>query len=171
MGRFEQYGVTGAPNGMLTTLALGWLNAWTYNYRDINNELRDSSTRFHSYADELLGKYTAQLKEDLKKLRNKLLASTRENPFPPQENFDTVNEFEGYMRKVESVRTRIINAPRPPKEYIYHSGPQNIQLLMDLNTIDRDIIQTLSTVTPETIDGVESLLEKRALVLRDFQVI
>ena len=115
MGFTEKAGISLGPDAAIRNLALGWLNAWSYDYTDPQSFLRDTSVQIRNNADRILGEYLSQLHRALAELRQRFPAPTRENPFPPQEQLDAAKSLESYIRRVEGVRTRVIGASIPPR--------------------------------------------------------
>ena len=166
---FQRYGITLAPSSVITTLLLGALNAWTYDYRKPQNELRNRSLQLRNLADEALGKYKVQLSQELSRLRKLLPEPTRENSDPPMEGLAAVKALDAYIRSVESLRVRVQGAAIPPQEFVHHSQAGNQILLTELQNIDSDILRVLSELTPSTIEQVTDLLANRDDLLSQFQ--
>jgi hypothetical protein len=168
MGAINNYGISLVPNGAIRNLALGLLNAWTYDYHNPLNFVRDTCVQIRNNADRLLGEYLRQLRGDLSNLRKKYPAPTRENPFPPQELMDAVKEMEQYIRRVEDIRTRVSGTPLPPQDILRHSKKANLSLLEELQSLDRQLLDQLSTMDEAMLDAVKSSLDKRDELLRSF---
>lgn len=168
MGAIENMGISLVPNGVIRNMALGWLNAWTYDYHNPLNFLRDTCVQIRNNADRLMGEYLKQLNEDLLKLRKKYPVPTRENPFPPQEFIDAVKSMERYIHRVEDIRTRISGLPLPPQEIIRHSRKANLNLLEELSSIDRELLEQLSNMNDAMLDPVRNLIDRREALMRDF---
>lgn len=168
MGFINKYGLISIPNSIIRGLATGWLNGWAYDYSDPLNYLRDTSIQIRNNCDRLLADYTKQLKDDLSKFRKTFPEPTRENPFPPKEMLDAAKEMSDYIRLVEDLRTMIVTASIPPKEMIRHSKNDNVQMLSELEVIDKEMIETLSVMDDSKIDMVKNLLKKRNAILMNF---
>lgn len=168
MSSSNNYGLVLTPNSVIRNLALGWLNAWTYDYHDPLNFARDTCILVRNNADRLLGEYLKQLGEELSHARKRFPQPTRENPFPPQEMLDAVRFMELYINEVQSIRTRIIGAPVPPKDFIRHNKKANLKLLTELEALDKSLINLLSTLSESTISQVKSALDRRDSLLMSF---
>lgn len=168
MGAINNYGISLIPNGAIRNLAQGLLNAWTYDYHNPLNFIRDTCVQIRNNADHLLGEYLKQLRGDLMELRRKYPPPTRENPFPPQELVDAAKEMDKYIHRVEDIRTRISGTPLPPQDIIRHSRNANLSLLNELNDMDRQLLDQLSTMDEASLDAVKSLLDRRDALLRSF---
>lgn len=168
MGPSNNYGLALTPNSLIRNLALGWLNAWTYDYHDPLNYARDTCILVRNNADRLLGEYLKQLGEELSKARKRFPEPTRESPFPPQEMLDTVRFIELYINEVQGIRTRIIGSPVPPKDFIRHNKNANLKLLTELELLDKSLIDLLSTVTDSTVSQLKSVLDRRDSLLMTF---
>lgn len=168
MGAINNYGISMVPNGAIRAMALGLLNAWTYDYHNPLNFVRDTCVQIHNNADRLLGEYLKQLRSDLSNLRKKYPAPTRENPFPPQELMDAVKEMDQYVRRVEDIRTRVSGTPLPPQDIVRYSKKANLGLLEELQTLDRQLLDQLSTMDEAMLGSVKNLLDNRDALLRSF---
>jgi len=168
MGPSNNYGLALTPNAVIRNLALGWLNSWSYDYHDPLNFTRDTCILVRNNADRLLGEYLKQLGEELSQRRKTFPLPTRENPFPPQEMLDAVRFMELYINEVQSIRTRIIGAPVPPKDFIRHNKNANLKLLTELEVLDKSLIDLLSTITDSTISQLKSALDRRDSLLMSF---
>lgn len=168
MGVLQNMGISLIPNSAIRNLALGVLNAWTYDYHNPLNFIRDTCIQIRNNSDRLLGDYLKQLREELLQLRSKYPAPTRENPFPPQELMDASKSMEQYIHRVEDIRTRISGSPLPPQEIIRHSKNANLNLLQELSAIDRQLLEQLSTMDDAMIEQIKNLLDKRDALMRSF---
>lgn len=167
----QEGGATGIPlepDEVIRTTALGWLNAWTYDYADPQNFLRDTSVQVRNNADRILGEYLSQLRKSLAELRQRFPSPTRENPFPPAELLDSARSLESYIRRVEGVRTTVIGASIPPRDLGRHSGSATVELLLQLRESDRKMIELLSTLNDSLIAELETHLAKRNALLGEF---
>lgn len=161
-------GISLEPDEVIRTTALGWLNAWSYDYSDPQNFLRDTSVQVRNNADRILGEYLSQLRQTLAELRQRFPAPTRENPFPPQGLLDSAKSLERYIRRVEGVRTNVIGASIPPENLGRHSGSATVELLLQLRESDRKMIKLLSTLDDSRIAELETHLAKRNALLGEF---
>lgn len=164
----EKYGVDMVPSSPISTLLIGALNAWSYDFKNPLNQLRDRSLQLRLLSDNALGRYTEQLKQELSKLRKQLPQPTRENPYPPMDGLEAVKELEAYMREIEALRIRILSASIPPQEIVRHSENDNLTLLTELHKVDEEILRALATLSDKSVQLVKQLLEKRETFLKNF---
>ncbi|EJY55551.1 hypothetical protein URH17368_1936 [Alicyclobacillus hesperidum URH17-3-68] len=166
MSDLMKYGIALAPRGVVNELLTGWMNAWFINVKDPKYRLRERSRALHNAIDNALGQYLAQLRQDLKKLRQALPEPTRENPYPPLEGLAAVKEMEQYIRRVEQVRTIALSAPIPPDEYVFHGTADNEQMLYELLAVDGEIATAMQSMDETTIDQIEAILVRRNALLQ-----
>ena len=168
--RITKYGVTLAPGQAVTTMLVGVLNGWSYDYRNPLNQLRDRSLQIRNIGADALTQYKQQLQQELAKLRKSLPEPTRENPYPPMDGLQAVIELEAYIRKVDSLQTRIQTAVIPPQEFVYHGRQENEDMLKALYELDVKLVQSLAQIDESFLEEVESVLRDREEILKRFSI-
>ncbi|MCF8564321.1 hypothetical protein LLE49_06130 [Alicyclobacillus tolerans] len=171
MSRLTRYGVALAPSGAITAILEGLLNAWTYDVHSTPSQLHEQSLRLREAADDVLGKYLEQLRQELSGLRKSLPQPTRENPYPPMDGIEAVKDLESYMKRVERLRTSIRSAPLPARDLVWQGRGDYALLLAQLASMDADILRALGQLNEETLQNVEGLFEDRSKLLRDSQTL
>jgi membrane protease subunit (stomatin/prohibitin family) len=168
-----QNGIVSAPNMAVAPktataqLLCGWLNAWSYNFGDPIHLLREKMVQLHNVCEQALADYTRQLQTELKTLRRKIPRPTRENPYPDMADpLEAVKELEAYMREVEALRVRIHSLSVPANDMVYHGLTENQQMFESLAEFDRELLNTLSEVTDESITSVYRILDERSRLLQ-----
>ena len=168
--RITKYGITLAPGQAVTTMLLGVLNGWSYDYRNPLNQLRDRSLQIRNVAADALTQYKQQLQRELAELRKNLPEPTRENPYPSMDGLQAVKELEVYIRKVETLQTRIQTASIPPQEFVYHGRQDNENMLKDLYELDVKLVQGLAQIDEEVLTQIEQVLKVREGILKQLVI-
>jgi hypothetical protein len=168
LSRLTRLGIAAAPNDAITLALRGILDLWSYDYSDPIHSLRTRSTQLLNACDDMFAKYSVHLQEDLHVLRKELPQPTRENPYPPTENLQTVKELEKYIRDVEALRVRIRSAAVPPTEVVRRGSGDNRLFFAELEAIDQDLMMATTHVTDESMPEVARILDQRDQKIREF---
>lgn len=165
MGPLSKYGVVLAPSSAVKSLAMGWLNAWSYDYSSPAHVAAEASLNLRNACDDVLGKYLTELRGKLHLLRSQLPEPTRENPFPPADGLAAVKEMDAYVHQVEALRVKVQSLPIPPRDWVMESQSAHTLNLQDLETVDRQILSALAEVDETSLRFVEDLILRREHLL------
>jgi hypothetical protein len=161
LSRLTRLGIASAPTDAVTQTLRGVLNLWSYNYADPINSLRDRTTQLLNACDDMFARYSAHLQEDLHRLRQALPQPTREKPFPPMDDLQSIKELEKYIRDIEALRVKIRSASVPPMDIVSHGHGDNRLYFAELEAIDQDLLMAATNVTDESLPQVVRILDLR----------
>ena len=167
MSKLNRYGFTYAPSSLSTELLSGWLNAWSYNFRNSNNMLRDEILRLRNVCDEYLTQYYKDLGERLQALRKLIPEPTRETIYDSLDGLELVKEVETVMRNVDALRIRVRQLGVPTDFNTYGSDRLHV-ILQGCELLDREILELLRNPS-ENLDAVSDKLDQRNAVIHQYE--
>jgi hypothetical protein len=146
------------------------LHQWVFDYSNPKNYIADNDIQIRNNCDKILGEFAKTITSQMQEIIEQVPEPTREVPFPENPNKDEIAECKKALKKIESIRTKLINASIPPIEKHYKSDRKYLDSLVQVKSVDVELFMQLSELDVDKLDEIEELLQKRDSILSIYKV-
>jgi hypothetical protein len=146
------------------------LHQWVFDYSNPKNYITDNDIQIRNNCDKILGMFAKTIMSQIKEMTDEIPEPTREIPFPDNPNKDEIAQMRKALKKIESIRTKLINASIPPIEKHYKSDSKYLDSLVQVKSVDVDLFMQLSELDVDKLDEIEELLNKRDSILSIYRI-